>query len=66
MPSEYEFRESDPPPKSEKYPTKWQVRELRDGKPWGNWRRLHCTPRGAYYLMAKNRKRIAYDGPEPS
>ncbi len=51
---------------SAKYPSEWMVRELRDGKPWGHWRRLHQTPKGKYYLMNAKQKREEYNGPDPS
>lgn len=65
MPTDYEFERS-VPPVSAKYPSEWMVRELRDGKPWGHWRRLHQTPKGKYYLMNAKQKREEYNGPDPS
>lgn len=64
MPTEYEFEKADRP-SSAKHPTDWLVRELRDGKPWGHWRRLHRTPRGKYYLLNSKGERVEYGGPAP-
>lgn len=64
MPTEYEFRRH-PAPASGKHLTDWLVRELRDDKPWGAWRRLHQTPRGKFYLTDRKRQRVEYTGPAP-
>jgi hypothetical protein len=64
VPTEYEFRETDVPITT-KHPTKWMVREVRDGRPFGNWKRLHCTPRGTFYLKNRRGVRYSYDGPAP-
>lgn len=65
VPTDYEFKYA-PAPKTTKHPTDWMARELRDGKPWGLWRRLHRTPRGTYYFWNQKHKRVAYSGPPPT
>lgn len=64
MPPDYELKYA-PAPRTGKHLTDWMAREVRDGKPWGLWRRLHMTPRGAYYLWNYHHDRVAYTGPLP-